>query len=188
MSCISLSLKKAPLTENRCGGLSILHNHYVHDYVFNNQSGLRVIPVLNIMQVELCWSMISAMIPNLKAFIRSFNSGFGLGFDLDAMTNKYGSGKQSAQRTADYELSQMKSSHSAHPSRSGVTHSQHDIEEARPRTQDIDENPITTSNYRAGATSTHEVEGDSVNSVGSQDQIIRKDIQWQVSYEEAHAR
>jgi len=40
-------------------------------------------------QIELSWSLISATIPSLKSFVKSFNSGFGLTID-PKNTARYG--------------------------------------------------------------------------------------------------
>ena len=160
-----------------CAALSILHFHYVGNYVHSNPDGLRVIPVLNIMQVQLCWSLVSATIPNLKAFIRSFNSGFGLGLDIDAA---YGTSGGYGGRT-DYELSQLgKSAQRSH----NRSYAEPEREEGRPVKQDLSKNSDTSRDQHF---SFHEQEG-SVTSVGSQDQIIRKDVQWHITYEDDHAR
>ena len=34
--------------------------------------------IIGLAECELCWSLISATIPNLRAFIKTFNTGFGL--------------------------------------------------------------------------------------------------------------
>jgi hypothetical protein len=35
------------------------------------------VPALALAEAELCWSLVSATIPNLKSFMKSFNTGFG---------------------------------------------------------------------------------------------------------------
>ena len=159
-----------------CAVLSILHYIYIHRYVNDNPNGLGIVPVLNFMQVEICWSLISATIPNLKAFVQSFNSGFGLGLDLQtAYPGTAGSGRQ-----AQYEMSNWsKSNHRSHI--------KSDAESEREIIDRTVSDPRDSTNVRRNV-STNDGDG-SIVSLGSQEQIIRKDVQWQVSYEDnAHAR
>lgn len=45
---------------------------------FSERPGVSFVPALVLAESELCWSLISATIPNLKAFMNIFNTGFGL--------------------------------------------------------------------------------------------------------------
>ncbi len=160
-----------------CVALSVLHYHYIDDYVHNNADGLRIIPVLNLMQVQLCWSLVSATIPNLKAFVKSFNSGFGLGLDID--TAYGGSGGYGGQ--SDYELSRLGKSIQRSHNRS---HAEPERDEIEPIKQDFSRQIDSVRNQKL---SLHEQEG-SITSMGSQEQIIRKDFQWRVTYEDNQTR
>ena len=122
-----------------------------------------------IQQVYLCWSIIAATIPNLKAFVRSFGSGFGIGIDMETYSNAYGS---KASHRNQYELGSVNKNNVG--SRHGMSHhdrSFHDIEDSSNRL-----------NMRSGTTQVHHDDG-SIESGGSQDHIIRKDVRYQVRYE-----
>lgn len=159
-----------------CAVLAILHYVYVGPYVNKNPDGLAIVPLLNFMQVELCWSLLSATIPNLKAFVQSFNSGFGLGLDLQtAYPGTAVSGRQ-----AQYEMNSWSKSNHRSQVKSDAESEREIIEHTVSDTRD-------STTLRRNA-STNEGNG-SIASLGSQEQIIRKDIQWHVSYEDnAHAR
>lgn len=42
-------------------------------------------PVIIFAEAELCWSLISATVPNLKNFMKSFNTGFGHDFAFSTL-------------------------------------------------------------------------------------------------------
>jgi hypothetical protein len=151
----------------RVVGLALLHLHFIGNYVHSETPSLSIVAVLVCQQVELCWSIISATIPNLKSFVKSFSSGFGLTIDLDA-TARYGSRNYGG--TA-YELGSVKK---------GTTHGLRggshiatipDLEDQSGAIQREGED----GRLRKAGSST---------SMGSEDHIIRKDVQWKVEYQE----
>jgi hypothetical protein len=150
--------------------LSILRLHYVDKYTHADNPGLDQESILVIQQVYLCWSIISATIPNLKAFVRSFGSGFGIGIDMETLSNYYGS---KGSRRNQYELGSVKQNTQASQrseSRQGLR-SHNDVED-----------PIRGLHNRNATTTVRHNNG-SIASGSSQDHIIRKDVQWQVQYE-----
>jgi hypothetical protein len=58
--------------------LSILHAAYMGKISSADHAELACVPTLALAECELCWSLISATIPNLRAFMKTFNTGFGL--------------------------------------------------------------------------------------------------------------
>ena len=68
------------LTKNRLVGLAILRLHYVREYTHSANAGLALEPILLVQQAYLCWGIISATIPNLKAFVD--RSAVALALDL----------------------------------------------------------------------------------------------------------
>lgn len=63
--------------------LAIAHAVYRARTPTHPRPGLAFVPTLALAEAELCWSLTSATIPNLKSFMKSFNTGFGhndLGF------------------------------------------------------------------------------------------------------------
>lgn len=63
--------------------IAAVHLHYVSKYSRAANISQAMIPALILQQCELLWSIISATIPTLKKFMRTFSSGFGLDIDLD---------------------------------------------------------------------------------------------------------
>lgn len=57
--------------------LAIAHAVYSAKISADPRPGLAFVPALALAEAELCWSLISATIPNLKSFMKSFNTGFG---------------------------------------------------------------------------------------------------------------
>ncbi|KAF2180848.1 hypothetical protein K469DRAFT_444611, partial [Zopfia rhizophila CBS 207.26] len=64
-------------------GFAAAHLHYVSIYANSSNIPQAMISALVYQQFELFWSLLAATIPTLKAFMRSFNSGFGMEIDLD---------------------------------------------------------------------------------------------------------
>ena len=106
-------------------------------------------------QTLLAWSLISATIPNLKAFLQSLSASWG-GADWGYTNKAYGNGT--------FEMRNMGSS--SRPTASGAG-----IEQAT----DIDRK------YEAQVRMRQHGERSSLGSNGSQDMIIRKETVWTVS-------
>ena len=148
--------------------LAILRIYLVDKYVHSAKPGLDIVPVLVCQQVELCWSLISATIPALKSFVKSFNSGFGLTLDPDA-TTRYGSRGYAA--GGGFELRSVGKGKSILSSKG-----------SRNTTSKDGEDRITDMLHRKDKKNGRDV--GSIKSMGSQDHIIRKDVQWEVRYEQ----
>jgi hypothetical protein len=58
--------------------LSIMHAVYMGRISSAEHAELACVPTLALAECEHCWSLISATIPNLRAFMKTFNTGFGL--------------------------------------------------------------------------------------------------------------
>ncbi|KAK5454240.1 hypothetical protein LTS15_006240 [Exophiala xenobiotica] len=147
--------------------LSVLHLKFISEYTTSQNPGVDLVPALALQQVQLCWSLMSATIPNLKSFVKSFSSGFGIQLD-PASTQAYSSSGR-YNRSHGYELGSVgKESKSRSHNRS-----YHDIENGQgPLPQEMQ-----------NGSKTQQKDQESIGSVGSQDHIIRKDVQWNVRYE-----
>lgn len=69
--------------------LSALHLHYFRRYVDSDVTLLAVTDTLVVQQWLLTWSLVSATIPNMKAFMKSFSTDFGIGLPRGT-TNRSG--------------------------------------------------------------------------------------------------
>lgn len=172
--------------------LSVLRLHYVQNATTASNPGTAQSPIMVLQQVYLCWSIISATLPNLKAFVRSFGSGFGIGIDMETYTNAYGSGKNSSGQQKSYEMGHV-------GSRTGRLDGSNALGS---RAEEEHVKPIRSVNggqggFRHGHSlprSAHgqqhyqgeEREVDSIESTSSDAQIIRKDVGWDVRYEDRH--
>jgi hypothetical protein len=121
------------------------------------------------MSVQLGWSLISATIPCLRAFVANLGSGY-LGATLNTNLGKYGtsgrSGERSGQRSAAGEESYVlnKISVSQPQETEIIGGREHD----HPRQGDAASNRST----------------ERVSNDGSQEFIIRKTINYQISYQD----
>lgn len=148
-----------------CIVFSVLHYRQVVNYTEDSDDGLKLALVLDFMQLDICYSLISATIPSLKAFVKSFNSGFGMGLDVaTAYFGTAGSG-----RLRDYELSQMKSQQTSELQETGSD----DIRLRQPASASSLESEM---NGRDGKRS--------FASHDSQAQIIRKDVHWTIDQQD----
>ena len=161
------------LTRFRVVILSILHLHYVANYANSSNPGITIVSVIVLQQVELCWSLISATIPNLKSFVKSFSSGFGLRLD-PSQTQAYGSGRGA--RTANtYEMNSGLGNGTAKSRSAGRSYI---VAEETP--------PFPAKGSLASKL--NDGREPSIDSGGSQDHIIRKDVQWDIHYESEPGR
>ncbi|RMZ77721.1 hypothetical protein DV738_g4218, partial [Chaetothyriales sp. CBS 135597] len=157
--------------------ISVLRLYYVRQYTKSSNPGLSQEPILIIQQIYLCWSIISATIPNLQAFVRSFGSGFGIGINMELYGSAYAS--KTSQRN-QYELGSVRRTGRSGQSRgSGV-------EAARKKKKIFHEISDSAGrlNSRKGTNNQASLDQDSIESAGSQGRIIRKDVQWGVHYEQ----
>ncbi|KAK4946516.1 hypothetical protein LTR10_014368 [Elasticomyces elasticus] len=161
---ISFMLKCQPYG---LAALSIIHLKYISEYTTSKNPGIALVPALVLQQVELCWSLIAATIPNLKSFVKSFGSGFGIQLDPTLTQGAYGSGRY--KDTNGYEMGSVPGKGSS-KSRSG-NRSYNEIEH---------QNPIP---HQAQDDDKIRRDQESIDSAGSQDHIIRKDVQWDIHYE-----
>jgi hypothetical protein len=122
-------------------------------------SPLSAVPTLILQQTVLATSLISATVPNLKAFLQSFSVNWGdAGFGSGSATKTYGNGT--------FEMNNL-NSRVASASRSAANNLYSS------RNPPDFEAKITTSRRLPG-------ERDSLGSGGSQDLIIRKETAWTV--------
>lgn len=70
-----------------------LHLHFIHAYARNPNGTKAIIPALICQQFQLFWSLLSATIPTLKAFMQSFNSGFGMEIEMNLISSSRSRGR-----------------------------------------------------------------------------------------------
>lgn len=139
--------------------LSAAHLDLWIRYSSGRASPIAVVPTFILQQTLLGASLISATIPNLKAFLQSLSANWGeAGFGSGYTTKAYGNGT--------FEMSNM-NSQAPPSSRNGIG--------GHYSTKDLPdfETQVTTSRRLAG-------ERSSLGSGESQDLIIRKETAWTV--------
>jgi hypothetical protein len=154
------------------------HLHYVSNYAGSNNVSKAIIPALIYQQFELFWSLLAATIPTLKAFMRSFNSGFGMEIDLDGYGSAaYGSGG-SASKYYNSPGSSMPL-RSLPRNKAGASASGNKSQSGMEDEISAIANRVPKDKPRATA---------SVTSDGSQELIIQREVQWSVYTEDAQTK
>lgn len=170
--------------------LAGIHLAYFNKYPSSAEPQFTVIDSLLFQQAMISWSLISATVPNLKNFLKSFSIGMGfpLAYD-DTMT---GSGGAYAMRSFPNSRSKGTASAVANtgvvsttisarrPSDSGNLRggqAAHEWPADRASNQTMDTQPYATS-------SRENIDDDANSRTGSQDMIINKEIAWKITYED----
>jgi len=150
--------------------LSALHFVRLTKYPAATQPLYSVTNTLVYQQAMLLWSLISATIPNLKAFMKSFSLDFGLGLAFSK-----------SQKSSDYQLHNLTIG-------SAQTRGWRKANDHSTRNDDIHGDGISSGlrpdPHQHNTTVVHPT-GDSasIGSHGSQDLIIRKVVDWHVRSE-----
>lgn len=124
-------------------------------------------------QAMMLWSLISATIPNTKAFVKSFSTDFGLAMGLEIQTAR------------DYPLQNLTiGSARTRSSRKGNQSIKYDDDRVPINKEDELDSVLRPDVHQHRTTVVHAVsDGGSIGSHGSQDLIIRKEVKWQVRTE-----
>ncbi|KAM0721383.1 hypothetical protein Q7P37_002307 [Cladosporium fusiforme] len=151
------------------GALSIAHAIYVRRAHTSDSPGVAFVPALVLAESELCWSLISATIPNLKAFMNIFNTGFGLNDLISSargtVANSSGSRPGGMSSHSAIQMQPVKARHSM-PHKFSLA--------LRP---DHGDSAVVVSRGHTPDDS------HSIGSDGSQEMIIHKTVDHQVTYE-----
>ncbi|OAA61560.1 hypothetical protein ISF_05639 [Cordyceps fumosorosea ARSEF 2679] len=173
--------------------LSGVHLHYFDQYPSAAEPQFAVIDSLLFQQAMISWSLISATVPNLKNFLKSFS--IGMGFPLAYDDTMSGSGGAYALRSFANSRSKGTAAAGSAAGNTGVVST---TISARRRSDAGQSAQVSPHGWPAGgvlsgqtteaqpyATSSREHVDDDANSgTGSQDMIISKEIAWKITYEE----
>lgn len=170
--------------------LSAVQLSYLVKYPSAPEPQFAIIDTLLLQQAIVSWSLISATVPNLKNFLKSFSIGMGfpLAYD-DTMT---GSGGAYAMRSFANSRKGTTSASAAAAGGAGVVTTA--ISARRPsdgemhgQTQNWPADRVssqTTDTHPYGRSSRENVDEDASSRTGSQDMIINKEIVWKITYED----
>lgn len=169
--------------------LSITHLSLFKPYIRSASPLFEISGSLLVQQVMLTYSLISATIPNLKSFMKSFSTGLGVSFgfmdkDLDASSEAY-----ALQAFTTHSGRQRNKSPEGLPSGHIYDGADDLIGGQVPRLRPgsiqhevcIHHSPDDRSDHRSSATD----DGRGVSRCGSRDMIIKKEVQWNVYHEPA---
>ncbi|KAL2682336.1 hypothetical protein Neosp_006786 [[Neocosmospora] mangrovei] len=165
--------------------LSAIHLAYISKYPDATEPQFAVTNSLLFQQTMIAWSLISATVPNLKNFLKSFSIGMGfpLAFDLSI----YGSSNVYALQSLGNDHSRVTTSAAAHDVTSTSVRVHHADGEPRGRPHNWRPDQVSTQstaahNYGNNTRDNISEEGE-LSRTGSQEMIINKEVAWQVTYE-----
>ena len=134
-------------------------------------------------QSELCWSLLSATVPCLKSFIRSFDTGSGV--KVNYTSNAYGSSGHS--KGESYRMQSLSSGRSPLQSANedGAVKVNHRPFGHQGHTRGLGSKARgeSTSKVTALPYSTDRPKDADATSTGSQELFIRRDVQWEIRSE-----
>lgn len=163
--------------------LSILHYTQVAKYQASAEPQFAAANSALYLQVMVLWSFISATIPNLRNFMKSFSIGMGL--PVTFSISGYGSGNMYAMHAMSKNKSRAAGS-ALRGTNGGVSSSSATASKSRPGEGSGAWRPDTTSRTKTTVQRSENRDdlsdsGDGRN--GSQELIINKAVDWTVTYE-----
>lgn len=156
--------------------LSALHLAYFWNYPTSNEPQFAITNSLLFQQSMLVWSIISATVPNLKNFLKSFS--IGMGFPLAFDISMYGSNHTYPLQSLGNSRSKATSSAVAGTAGASTSVSAHD-----PMDNDHRGKPQHWGSDQIANRDNASEEGRS-SRAGSQDMIINKEVTWKITYED----
>ncbi|KAI6750551.1 hypothetical protein HG530_014832 [Fusarium avenaceum] len=154
--------------------VSAVHLAYSRTYPAAPEPQFAVTNALIWQQVMIAWSLISATVPNLKNFLKSFSIGMGfpVAFDLTMSGN-----------TDTYALQSLGRSRSVTTSRAAIAVKYTTRRVSRGRLSDWETDIASNQNttvYDRGDISRERQS----SRAGSQEMIIKKEVAWDITYED----
>ncbi|KAF4345621.1 hypothetical protein FBEOM_418 [Fusarium beomiforme] len=151
--------------------ISSVHLAYSRNYPGSLEPQFAVTNALICQQVMIAWSLISATMPNLKNFLKSFSIGMGFPVAFDFTMS--GSSKA-------YALQSLRNNRSTNAASAIAT-----AHSANWRPDQVSSQ--TTAAHRTSRSNSRDVsEEGSSSRAGSQELIINKEVAWNVTYENHH--
>lgn len=161
--------------------LSGLHLKYFSDYTTSPEPQFAITNALLLQQVTIVWSIISATIPNLKNFLKSFS--LGMGFPVAFDISGYGSSHAYALQNMSHGRSKITASQAVGAASSAVSRNDDRCRD-RPGAWRPDETGHQSTVVHQGHRGTQgSEEEDKISRHGSQEMIINKEVVWNVTYE-----
>ncbi|KAH6876836.1 hypothetical protein B0T10DRAFT_584820 [Thelonectria olida] len=168
--------------------LSAIHLAYFGKYPGSAEPQFAVTNSLLVQQAMIAWSLVSATVPNLRNFLKSFS--IGMGFPLASNLTTYGSSNVYALQSLQNHRPKATSSAAAATAVASTSVSVHNHSESEPRggphnwRLDQVSNQTTAAHYH-GSNNLEDLSEEAGDSrTGSQDMIINKEVAWNVTYED----
>ncbi|KAI5461013.1 hypothetical protein BGZ63DRAFT_455119 [Mariannaea sp. PMI_226] len=173
--------------------LSVCHLAYFSKYPTSAEPQFAVTNSLLFQQAMIAWSLISATVPNLRNFLKSFS--IGMGFPLPVDASIYGSNTVYALRSLENTHPQVTPSAAAAPTAGMVAStfvSIHGHSDSDPRAQPRNWRPDQVLNQNRVSHYFHNNNRDSSLGIeedfrtGSREMIIQKEVAWSITYGDHH--
>ncbi|KAK4072941.1 uncharacterized protein Triagg1_5618 [Trichoderma aggressivum f. europaeum] len=162
---------------------SAIHLAYFSQYPTSLEPQFAVTNSLLLQQTMIVWSLITATVPNMKNFLKSFS--IGLGFPLAYDSSMYG--PSNAYPLQSLENSRSKATSAAGASTSVWIHN-HSDSEARGRPHNWRPDQVPNQNaamaHHFGGVSRENLSDEERSRTGSRDMIIIKEVAWNVTHED----
>lgn len=156
---------------------AVLHLAYFNQYPSSEQPQFAVTNAVLFQQTMNSWALISATIPNLKAFMKSFSIGMGFAQGFEDSTND--SHNYPLQLLSERSTTRSNRRHVGMSSQNSDTHSPSDEQPVlRPDTA----NHFSAIIHRESNVK-HDDDAHSTGKSSSQELIITRKVQWGVEYE-----
>ena len=156
-------------------GFAIVHIWSQRNFTKRPNTGVRLVGPIVFQQIELCYSLLSCTIPNLKSFLLSFDTAIGMTLDPSTMKSYGSDHPKSGSGTSSFRLRSLKSRLGDKPPSSGGKPL------FRPDpvgyTAAINRNSMPNANEAGSSVSRDNL---SDRSKGSQEMIIRREVAWSV--------
>ncbi|KAL7929240.1 hypothetical protein V8C35DRAFT_315887 [Trichoderma chlorosporum] len=161
-----------------------IHLAFFNKYPTSAEPQFSVTNSLLFQQTMIVWSLITATVPNMKNFLKSFS--IGLGFPLAYDSSVYGSSNAYPLRSLENTTGRSKATSAAGASTSVWVHDHSDSEaRGRPHSWRPDHVPDQTAAQaqHVGRDSRENLSEEERSRSGSRDMIIIKQVAWKVTHE-----
>lgn len=146
-------------------------------------TGVRLAAPIVFQQIELCYSLVSCTIPNLKSFLLNFDTSIGMTLGPETMRTYGSTDPHSANANSSFQLRSLRSRRGdKQPPPGGTTTTSTATLRPDPVDYRAQVGRSNEPNVNEAASSVSRDNG-SDRSNGSQDMIIRREVAWNVHYD-----
>ena len=158
---------------------------YIDDWTSptDSRANVRLAKPVLIQQFLLCYSLISATIPNLRAFMLNFTTKMGLSVGQSRVEASGASSKKLGYELGALKKRSLMSGRTHERSHGSQIADEEKLVEPLPKHENLVAGKAQYTASVQGAERAPSADGQSANSFHSQDMIIRREVQFDVRYE-----